>query len=147
MHYNYDNNLIGSLHLINNAVNYKVNEHVLKHLEARNEVLNAEASHKYFNCMFGIEEERIVSLETGLRKTLEWILSNHYDPETAEETTAFRPVNFHSVEIAEKLPKSWAEDARSSADGDIRITSKAQIHSDTDNAEDNKKGTLFVSDE
>ena len=123
------------------------NEHVLKHLEARNEVLNAEASHKYFNCMFGIEEERIVSLETGLRKTLEWILSNHYDPETAEETTAFRPVNFHSVEIAEKLPKSWAEDARSSADGDIRITSKAQIHSDIDNAEDNKKGTLFVSDE
>jgi len=115
------------------------NEDILRELEARKEVVNAEASHKYFNCMFGIEEDGVVQLREGLRLTLDWILTNHYEVDANgkwTESTSFHPVNFHSVEIAKNLPKSWAADARSSAgDGQIRITPKALIHSDRSSKE------------
>jgi len=108
------------------------NDKILKHLDARNEVVNAEASHKYFNCMFGIDEGKVVSLERGLKKTLDWILDSHYDQRDWKESTVFHPVSFQSVEVEQNLPRSWAADARSnSADGTIQITAKAQIHSDS----------------
>ena len=38
----------------------------LKNIEQRNEVINAEASHEYFNCMFNIDQTKIIDLENGL---------------------------------------------------------------------------------
>jgi len=99
-------------------------EVVLKYLEARSEVLNVEASHKYFQCMFGIDEANIVPLSDGLNLTLNWILSMNYDPKSWRETTLFHPVSFESVEIARNIPTSWIEGA------EIKISSKAKLSSD-----------------
>jgi len=117
------------------------NNKILRHLDARNEVLNAEASHKYFNCMFGVDEEKVVSLRNGLKKTLDWILGTHYDQKDWTESTVFHPVSFQSVEVEQNLPRSWAADARSnSADGTIKITAKAQIHSDAERNDTPREG-------
>jgi len=106
------------------------NEKILQHLDPRNEPMQSEADDTYFYCMFGIDEENTVSLKEGMRRTLEWILKTNYDQNTWDESTVFRPISFQSVEIAENVPKSWADDARSdSADGRIKITAMAQVHS------------------
>lgn len=75
-------------------------ENELRHLEARNEVVHAYADHQKAMKLFGIESERLVSIEDGLEKMVEWVKDNG-----VRKTPLFK-----NIEITEKLPSVWLED-------------------------------------
>jgi UDP-glucose 4-epimerase len=72
----------------------------VKHLDARNEVMHAQASHRKLHCMFGTGG-RFVSLKEGLQKTVEWV---------RRVGKEMPPVEFEAVEIKRNMPPSWVRD-------------------------------------
>ena len=69
----------------------------VKHLDARNEVMHAEASHRKLHCVFGTGG-KFVTLSEGLRHTVQWVRSVGH---------AMKPVEFEAVEIKKNMPPSW----------------------------------------
>ncbi|HSZ72416.1 MAG TPA: NAD-dependent epimerase/dehydratase family protein [Cytophagaceae bacterium] len=70
---------------------------MVRHVEARNEVLHAYADHSKAHQVFGSELK--FDLDTGLSKMAEW----------AKKTGIKRSVKFENIEILEKLPPVWLE--------------------------------------
>ncbi|WP_420581897.1 NAD-dependent epimerase/dehydratase family protein [Reichenbachiella sp.] len=70
----------------------------LRHLEARNEVVHAYASHEKAKRVFGIDS--FTSLEKGIRKMVDW----------AKTEGVKSSEKFKNIEITEKLPPVWLED-------------------------------------
>jgi UDP-glucose 4-epimerase len=70
----------------------------VRHLEARNEVLHAHADHSKVKKIFG--EEKITSLEEGLKRMADW----------AKAAGVRKSQRFEAIEITEKLPPFWLED-------------------------------------
>ena len=71
----------------------------IRHLPARNEVVNAYSDHSKAKKIFGIKEGTFTSLETGIHKMAEW----------AKKAGARESGKFSNIEITEKLPPSWLE--------------------------------------
>lgn len=71
----------------------------LRHLEARNEVVNAYSDHSKAKKVFGIKEGDFTTLEVGVRKMAEW----------ARQAGARGSSRFSDIEIQEKLPAVWLE--------------------------------------
>ena len=71
----------------------------LRHLPARNEVVNAYSDHSKAKKVFGIAEGTFTSLEDGVRKMAEW----------AKTAGARESSRFSNIEIHEKLPAVWQE--------------------------------------
>jgi UDP-glucose 4-epimerase len=67
------------------------------HVEARNEVEHAYASHDKVNRFFGIQKQ--TTLEEGLRKMANW----------GRGIDVPRPVRFTNIEVTRNLPPSWLE--------------------------------------
>ena len=67
----------------------------VQHLEARNEVVNAYASHdkirEYFDC------PEPVSLSEGIRKMADWV----------SRSSSAMPEEFEGIEIEKNMPESW----------------------------------------
>jgi UDP-glucose 4-epimerase len=72
-------------------------ENELRHLDARNEVVHAYASHEKVEDIFGITS--YTSLETGLLKMSNW----------AKIGGVKKSNKFDNIEITEKLPSFWLE--------------------------------------
>lgn len=70
----------------------------LRHLEARNEVVNAYADHSKAQRIFNIEHT--TSLKDGLQKMADW----------AKSAGIRKSTKFKNIEIIEKLPPFWLED-------------------------------------
>ena len=68
-----------------------------KHLEARNEVVDAYASHEKLRCFFNPPPS--VTLEVGLARTAEYV----------KTIGSFEPTGFTDIEVWEKMPPSWVE--------------------------------------
>jgi len=73
---------------------------VLRHLEQRNEVKHAYASHDKIMHYFGIDSQDTVSLETGLKNMARWVVE-HGSRKTSK---------FSNIEILDNLPPIWLED-------------------------------------
>jgi UDP-glucose 4-epimerase len=71
----------------------------IRHLPARNEVVNAWSDHSKAKKVFGIAEGTFTSLEVGVRKMAEW----------AKKAGARESSRFSNIEIMEKLPGVWLE--------------------------------------
>ena len=71
----------------------------VRHLPARNEVVNAYSDHSKAKKVFGIREEDFTSLEKGVHKMAEW----------ARTAGARESSRFSNIEITEKLPAVWLE--------------------------------------
>ena len=71
----------------------------LRHLEARNEVVNAYSDHSKAKQVFNIGENDFVTLEEGVRKMAAW----------AKDAGARESSRFSNIEIKEKLPAVWLE--------------------------------------
>jgi UDP-glucose 4-epimerase len=71
----------------------------VKHLEPRNEVKHAFASHKKLRDLFGYETS--VPLETGIERMAAWALS----------VGARRSKRFERVEISKNMPKFWQDES------------------------------------
>jgi UDP-glucose 4-epimerase len=69
----------------------------IRHLDARNEVMHAHASHEKVKSVFGSIPS--TSLEEGLRKMAEWALS----------AGSRKGTKFSNIEITEQLPPIWLE--------------------------------------
>jgi UDP-glucose 4-epimerase len=69
----------------------------IRHLDARNEVIHAHASHEKVKSVFGSIPS--TSLEEGLRKMAEWALS----------AGSRKGTKFSNIEITEQLPPIWLE--------------------------------------
>jgi UDP-glucose 4-epimerase len=67
----------------------------LKHLEARNEVADAYASHEKLRCFFNPPPP--VALEVGLARTAQY----------AKSIGKFEPTGFTDIEVWDKMPPSW----------------------------------------
>ena len=65
------------------------------HLDSRNEVEHAYASHEKVNGFFGAGKE--TSLEEGLREMADWV----------RNVGATQPVRFSNIEVRRNLPPSW----------------------------------------
>jgi UDP-glucose 4-epimerase len=72
----------------------------LRHVEQRNEVKHAYASHDKINQCFGINSEDAVSLESGLEKMSGWV----------KEYGSRKTSKFSNIEILDNLPPVWLED-------------------------------------
>ena len=73
----------------------------LKHLPARNEVVHAFSDHSKVRQVFQPPEP--IDLRTGIRRMVDWV--RQQGPRT--------PIEFPGrIEVAEKLPPSWAESLR-----------------------------------
>ena len=73
---------------------------VLRHVEQRNEVKHAYASHDKIIHYFGINSKDTVSLEAGLKKMGRWV----------EEHGSRKTSKFNNIEILDNLPPIWLED-------------------------------------
>jgi UDP-glucose 4-epimerase len=83
----------------------------VKHLEPRNEVKHAFASHKKLRDLFGYETR--VSLETGIEKMAAWACS----------VGARRSKRFGRVEVAKNMPEFWKNESHSrSEQGKDRVS-------------------------
>ncbi len=71
----------------------------LRHLPARNEVVNAYSDHSKAKKIFGISEGDFTTLEDGIRKMADW----------ARKAGARESSRFSNIEITEKLPSVWLE--------------------------------------
>lgn len=71
----------------------------LRHLPARNEVVNAYSDHSKAKKIFKIAEGSFTSLEDGVSKMAEW----------AKSAGARESSRFSNIEILEKLPAVWQE--------------------------------------
>lgn len=71
----------------------------LRHLPARNEVVNAYSDHSKAKKIFGIAEGTFTTLEDGVRKMADW----------ARNAGARESSRFSNIEITEKLPGVWLE--------------------------------------
>ncbi len=71
-------------------------DHPIIHEPPRLEVVNAVSNHDKVKMFFGTPEA--VSLKDGLEKTVAWYKG---------AGSVFKPVEFESVEILEKMPPSW----------------------------------------
>lgn len=71
----------------------------LRHLPARNEVVNAYSDHSKAKRIFEIKEGSFTTLEDGIRKMAEW----------ARNAGARESSRFSNIEITEKLPAVWLE--------------------------------------
>lgn len=72
-------------------------EGTIRHVEARNEVIHAHASHEKLYRMF--DQKPATSLANGLKKMADW----------AMKTGAKKSSAFSNIEIREKLPPLWLE--------------------------------------
>ncbi|MEM7368922.1 MAG: NAD-dependent epimerase/dehydratase family protein [Bacteroidota bacterium] len=70
-------------------------ELVVKHLEARNEVVDAYSDHSKAHRIFGLGEA--ITLDEGIRRMAAW----------AQVVGARQSKEFGEIEIAEKLPQGW----------------------------------------
>jgi len=73
-------------------------EGMIRHVEARNEVINAYSDHSKAIAIFGIHAN--TPLETGLKKMYNW----------ARIAGIRNSKKFENIEISEKLPPIWTED-------------------------------------
>jgi UDP-glucose 4-epimerase len=71
----------------------------LRHLPARNEVVNAYSDHSKAKKIFKIKEGTFTTLEDGVRKMADW----------ARTAGARESSRFKNIEITEKLPSVWLE--------------------------------------
>jgi UDP-glucose 4-epimerase len=71
----------------------------IRHLPARNEVVNAYSDHSKAKRVFGIRDDNFTSLEEGIRKMASW----------ARKAGARESSRFSNIEIMEKLPAVWLE--------------------------------------
>jgi UDP-glucose 4-epimerase len=71
----------------------------IRHLPARNEVVNAYSDHSKAKRIFRISDENFTSLKEGVRKMAEW----------AKTAGARESSRFSNIEITEKLPAVWLE--------------------------------------
>jgi UDP-glucose 4-epimerase len=71
----------------------------VRHLPARNEVVNAYSDHSKAKKVFGIRDDDFTSLEEGIHKMAEW----------AKTAGARESSRFSNIEILEKLPAVWLE--------------------------------------
>lgn len=71
----------------------------LRHLPARNEVVNAYSDHSKAKKVFKIKEGTFTTLEDGVRKMADW----------ARTAGARESSRFKNIEITEKLPSVWLE--------------------------------------
>jgi UDP-glucose 4-epimerase len=69
----------------------------IRHLEARNEVVHAYASHQKVQAQFG-DLIKNVALETGLMRMAAW----------AKQTGPRQSKPFSGIEVRKHLPRSWA---------------------------------------
>ena len=67
----------------------------VEHLEARQEVTHAVASHEKFRQVF--KPKTSLSLEEGLLEMATWVKS----------TTSRKRTNFEGIEIEKNLPNTW----------------------------------------
>lgn len=72
----------------------------VSHLEARNEVVHAYASHEKANRLFSIDDT--VSLEEGVGRMVAW----------AKTTGVRSSQDFDEIEITQNLPPSWVEHSK-----------------------------------
>ena len=72
----------------------------IRHLEARNEVVNAYADHQKAHDLFNINPKDLTNLEDGLREMAEWV----------RKAGSRKAAKFENIEITEKLPSVWLED-------------------------------------
>lgn len=70
----------------------------VKHLDSRNEVAHAEASHRKLHCMFNGGVAATTTLRDGLAKTVAWVKG---------EGHVMEPVVFAAVEVKKNMPPSW----------------------------------------
>jgi UDP-glucose 4-epimerase len=86
----------------------------VKHLEPRNEVKHAFASHKKLRDLFGYETS--VPLETGIEKMAAW----------ARSVGARRSKRFGRVEVSKNMPKFWQDESHSRSEpGKDRVSIRA----------------------
>jgi len=71
----------------------------IRHLPARNEVVNAYSDHSKAKKIFGIRDKDFTSLEEGIHKMAEW----------AKTAGARESSRFSDIEVLEKLPAVWLE--------------------------------------
>eukprot|EP00172_Hildenbrandia_rubra_P001174 Plantae.Rhodophyta-Hildenbrandia_rubra.ctg1730.p1 GENE.Plantae.Rhodophyta-Hildenbrandia_rubra.ctg1730~~Plantae.Rhodophyta-Hildenbrandia_rubra.ctg1730.p1 ORF type:complete len:680 (+),score=115.87 Plantae.Rhodophyta-Hildenbrandia_rubra.ctg1730:2284-4323(+) len=71
----------------------------IKHLDARHEVMHAQADHRKLKCVFGSAATDGIDLESGLRRTSDWLRSR------GAKLTA--PIEFSEVEVLKNMPPSW----------------------------------------
>jgi UDP-glucose 4-epimerase len=74
----------------------------IRHLEARNEVVDAYSSHEKVQSVFG-DLIKNVSLEAGVNGMAAW--AKHHGPRRSKP--------FSGIEVMKKLPASWAADLKS----------------------------------
>jgi len=72
----------------------------LRHVEQRNEVKHAYASHDKLNRIFNIDSAGCVTLEAGLENMAQWV----------KDHGARKTSKFGNIEILEKLPPVWLEE-------------------------------------
>jgi len=71
-------------------------DHKINHEPPRHEVVNAVSNHDKVKKFYGTAKAE--DLSVGLKKTIDWYTT---------QGTVFKPVEFESVEILEKMPPSW----------------------------------------
>ena len=88
----------------------------IEHLDARNEVKNAEPDHGKLNCFFP-DLPKPVGLRKGIQRMVEWAKT---------EGVCFPPVAFNAVEVMKRMPSSWVTPSMK----EVPIF----VHDSTDNA-------------
>ena len=88
----------------------------IEHLDARNEVKNAESDHGKLNCFFP-DLPKPVGLRKGIQRMVEWAKT---------EGVYFPPVAFNTVEVMKRMPPSWVTPGMK----EVPIF----VHNSTDNA-------------
>ncbi len=71
----------------------------IRHLEARNEVVDAYSDHSKAKRIFNISENSFVTLKNGVEKMAQW----------AKKAGPRASTRFDNIEIKEKLPPVWQE--------------------------------------
>lgn len=78
------------------AVAMEVPNHPIQHLEARKEVMHAEADHTKVRCLFHLPSP--VTLRDGIQKMADWV---------KDTGNKFAPREFDEVEVLKNMPPSW----------------------------------------
>lgn len=80
-----------------NAMNLKGK---IKYLDARNEVLHAYADHSKARAIFGIDANKYIPLDEGLKQMIDWV----------KGVGARKTPKFSSIELTDNIPPFWLED-------------------------------------
>eukprot|EP00172_Hildenbrandia_rubra_P001442 Plantae.Rhodophyta-Hildenbrandia_rubra.ctg19873.p1 GENE.Plantae.Rhodophyta-Hildenbrandia_rubra.ctg19873~~Plantae.Rhodophyta-Hildenbrandia_rubra.ctg19873.p1 ORF type:complete len:692 (-),score=97.12 Plantae.Rhodophyta-Hildenbrandia_rubra.ctg19873:469-2544(-) len=71
----------------------------IKYLDARHEVMHAQADHSKLRCLFGSAAHDGIKLEDGLKRTVTWL--------KARGANMTAPIKFSEVEVVKNMPPSW----------------------------------------